>query len=295
MDKRFSVLIAATSSCNLDELCNLQLMSHLHLTGHLSEAICPLWVKTNDRHGSRYDLVGSANFCAVGEERFLITAAHVLRRWGTARRLYVGTRDRFLEIVDTARVTVPVNGPDEVDVGFIGLNQHAAKMVASGYSPMPVRAILTDSATTDQHYLVFGCPWKRVMLNGLTFEPAVYQLRLRSLTAEKHKELGISSERRIVLGFNQKKMLTHDNRRVSAPNPQGMSGGSIWRVIPIAQQQVDFRFAGVLTHHWPIKQALIATHAVAVFEAIRAFYPQLSEHIPRNTEIPTAHRTITTA
>lgn len=88
-------------------------------------------------------------------------------------------------------------------------------------------------------------------------------------------------------------MRTPDGRRIAGPNPEGLSGSAVWKLVQGdvgGQRATTYRFAGVLTESWPSERCLIATRAIAVFEAIRAFRPELSSYIPKNPEMEVVSR-----
>lgn len=247
----------------------------------MQKTVCPLWT----RRVKGYDLVGSSVLCGVGEETFLISAAHVLDQGN--ENLFIGTPSGFFELTDQVVRSIGRGQDDRFDVGFIRLNKDLVSQL-SAYARIPAGWSDRDiSISGRQWYRIFGCPWRKVEKNAYTFYPQVYHFDLQSSPAENHVDR-TSPETHIALEFIPRKMLDGANRQITAPNLEGVSGGPVWKFIQTTQTTPEgravatFTLAGIAIEHRRDDRLVVATRIFAPMEAIRSLYPELSQFIPEN-------------
>ena len=261
-------------------------MAYNSPTGNIRETVCPIWVRDGRRPG--YEVFGSSVLCGIGEDIFIVSAAHVLNVSATGD-IFIGFPSGFMEIVDTPFVTQNPSH-DHVDVGFIRLNAQAANVIRKHYGILPLGWMtVEDGSTAGLPYRVFGTPSTKVKRRAKTFSPNFTDLLLFSHPAEKYEQLGLETDRHIALEFARDRMLTPQKRQITAPDPRGMSGSPVWKLIQTEQggkPVSTFRLAGILTEYRRPKKSLVATRISAVLEGIRFKCPALAHLIPGNLEIP---------
>src|SRR5258707_11634422 len=146
---------------------------------NIRETICPIWLCCDDG----YELVGSSVLCAVGNETFLISAAHVLDL-GNGKNLFVGTEAGYLPLTEKATLTNTHGEPrenDHIDIGYMRLSAQTVSHLFPTYNRLPIEWIsVGNESTVEKAYMVSGCPWRKVVKSGRVFMPQLFSLTLRS-------------------------------------------------------------------------------------------------------------------
>src|ERR1035441_5967034 len=248
------------------------------------QGVCPLWVLERGKP----DLIGSSTLLLVEQARFLITAAHVIDA-AMSRALLVGNPRGFRQIGGSGKLTkLPISGlrsADQDDTAVIALDEDTASFIEEANAPLPIQ--YTDgnnSSSPGKLYEFFGCPWRKVdSAKPRIFGPNIYKFKSGSVAKADYDSLGLSPHKHIAVELHLKKVTDGQGRAVTAPCPEGMSGGPVWSFIPInrdGQQMWTRRLAGITIEYRSKTQTLIGVRINAALECIRIMIPSLSPSIP---------------
>jgi rhamnose transport system permease protein len=252
------------------------------------QTICPIWFRAENG----YELEGSGVLLQIGNKRFLLTAGHVLDR-ANEGLAYIGLPRGYLQITGAFKATTPPDGnrnEDRVDLGFIALDEHVANAIAETYAFLFIHNLdVLDDGREGTHYVVNGCPWKKVKKDGKTLRPQMYELRLTGRSHNDYPALGLSPERHIAMEFDRKKMTNGFGRRVESPKLSGVSGGPVWKMVSVAHPSgkpaLTKRLVGIVIEHHETQRTLIATRILGVLAGIGHTFPELDGLIPRNPKV----------
>ena len=224
---------------------------------------------------------------------FILSAAHVLDE--RERGLYVfgphGLVALTGEFITSTPPAIGGRKADKADVGVVQLSSTAQSSLAGAGSLTPSDLALDDrvaSASGPWHYLVLGYPSTR-------FKTFVREKRLKGegfiLTArpaphDVYQELGVADFSHVVLMFDRQDV-TNISGRVTAPKLSGVSGGGVWALGPVDDEQArDAKLAAIAVEWAPARPKAIVGTRIALFtEVLRQHYPALAESVPAPNDL----------
>jgi hypothetical protein len=261
----------------MSEISNLD-SDEPQLDVELRRSICPLWLKA----GRYPEPVGSSTLLKIGDDCFALTAAHVMDCF-QGRDIHVGNSHAFRPVVGEISVSVP---PDTTDTAFIRLHRDIASWLSEDFRFLSMEEVSIDDLPAPMSgYQFFGVPYRKVpeRPSGRHFHFPVYSYAAASLDNAKYTELGILPATHVAVDFVQRRVKDGTGRTITAPNPEGMSGGAVFtcpRVLLQASAAVTARkrLAAIAIEHR--SQALIGVRIGVLLDAIRRFAPHLRSLIP---------------
>ncbi len=259
-----------------------------------TKCICPLWEVT-DR--DRPQLAGTGTLLDFGKARFLVTAAHVIDHdKKSVIQPYFFDGSKLTELPPGfVHTPMPASGSREddlIDVSFLRLDEATADRLARTFYFLPFLCIdQSDKTAPSRHYMFTGYPKSRSHL----FSPRDHKMKARAhaftgrtLSPRAVQAIGFDSETHIVVDFKRHEMVDESGKIVTAPDPDGISGGSVWYGAgdrskwPTGE---DLHLVGIGIANPPRHSALVGTRIHFVLEGIRARYPDLSEFLPKRNGI----------
>src|SRR5439155_16164451 len=236
----------------------------------LRRSVCPLWL----RQGKAPEAIGSTTLLKVGEDAFALTAAHVLEEFKD-QSVLIGTQNGFRPLVGEVSTSSP---PDVTDNAFIRLHPEIADWLAPEYRFLSLEQVdVGDLPTASSGYEFLGVPYRKVRrADGRLFRFPVYSYASTSIPISGYQALGLSPVFHVAVDFVPRRVRDGDGRRITAPNPQGMSGGPIFSRGFSAN--AGRRLVALAIEHR--KGVLIGIRIGLVLEPIRWTYPQLRHFLP---------------
>ena len=231
--------------------------------------------------------VGSGILLAVGNERFLITAAHVLDE-NKVTTLYLPGNSELVELSGPSRQSKPPEnkrGLDRFDTAYIQLSGDIVSRINKVYWFLPPQLVdMNDVSTPGKFYMFTGYPHKAL---GVVYGTRKIAGQLHSY-ADHASEAGIYTHvdanptSNIVINFDEKRVQDGNGRIVTPKERQGMSGGGVWNFNggPQLPGVPKIRLCGVAIEHHKKHKCLLATKINFVLESIRSDFPGLSQFLP---------------
>lgn len=233
-------------------------------------------------------LVGSGTLLEVHGRYFLITAAHVLDENGRTNLYLPGIP--LVEVVGAGvKTQAPLNNRknDSIDLGIIEIDASAAKRV------LGVRAITPSDIATDDvpkrltSYGFVGCPSsKNKPRPGRKLQVTSNFLGVLPAKVERYAEIGAEPILHFAGEFDRSRVVDRKHEHVAAPDPEGMSGGGVWRVGSYAEidsGRAEPKFIGVGIEHHKHEKLLLGVRVAFVIASLAAHVPELKPLLP---EIP---------
>jgi hypothetical protein len=235
----------------------------------------------NSDDRGRLQVNGSGVILRVSEERFLLTAAHVLD--GAPLYLPVGRFPRELPLeVDTVQTVSPEGDRrlDELDVGIVRLQSDLAKGLAeSGYqSIVPANLALTevDRPSARALYGFMGYPSSQNSRNPerKTLRRKCYSYDSEPFPPGKVQEKGFRPEVHIVVPVKKRKGM---------PKLEGMSGGAVWSLRGHLRQGPRLAAIGIEDRN---RQAVLVGVRIKFFvAALTERFPELAFALPSINDV----------
>lgn len=199
-------------------------------------------------------LVGSSVFIAIGVDKFLVTAAHVIDMWGE-RPLIVALPTGNVEIevpVIKSKSDQPDHTDDMLDIAYFWLNNRFGDRFVGldyiqiddfGYSNIEYQR---------EHLFSFGYPSSKLYLNFKdgNFDCPPFQYFGEEIHDQRFFQYqSISSDYHKLISFTKQKVYNQrlGIRRI-APNPYGVSGGGLFRaLVGDDNTLITMIFEGIMT------------------------------------------------
>lgn len=265
-----------------------------NISENLVPFIVPIYHPDSQDRGQGY---GSSFLIQVSTSTFLITAAHVIDENEKTTLYAAGANEELqpledLVVDESYRTVVPEGGAREDDTCDIAHVEVDPDKFSSQFKPILIdRVDPNDQPTNNARYLLQGFPWRKN-------EPAYGTQRVKrsiisysagSIASSRYKNIGLDPEFHVALIYNPKevympKRLEQGHGPLAKPaNPEGMSGGPIWRVPSdaiIRGNENGARLVGLCSELVAEEKTIYGARISLVLESIRNLHPELSESIP---------------
>lgn len=226
--------------------------------------------------GSPPDLGGSGTWLQIGDEKFLVTAAHVIDHGYTWIPMEIG----FKKLVSPCYMTIPPSGDrssDRCDIGIYHLLAEDIEAKHPFHEFIKISDVDVDLLhQAGEQFEFFGYPHRKQKSDKTTRKLIPIFMSILSDTVGENifKKLGLSVFSHVVIAFRRKTMMA-DGRIITAPLPTGMSGGAVWKKTAGRDER---KLAAIVIEY--SDDCLIGTRIAIVLEFIRALRPSLSMYIP---------------
>jgi hypothetical protein len=234
-------------------------------------------------------LVASGLVLEIGSERLLLTASHTVRDW-PGLSISAGNE---LTLIRGEHWTVHSEGVefgtlnDKLDVSIVRLERAVADRLDAAEVATLDDVDLTVPIIGRDPFLMVGYPEKRNRdgLTGDEFSALSYSLLMHDGEAELYGDVGAHSTNQLVLPFQKNDVWTPD-KRVTAPDLRGVSGGGLWRV-PINDRPVRqtlLSAIGVEQHPKGKHPRVLATRMRVILSVVYHSFPTLKAPLERAVE-----------
>jgi hypothetical protein len=231
------------------------------------------------------DPVGSCVLLAIKDRKFLLTAAHVLDHAKTSS-LYVGGVSELVLLKGESHRTEETGTPaeDRLDFAFVAISPEVVDALGPVHFLAPTNLDPSDDAGIPQVYVAVGFPWRKTK-KDLDARRMLSPMVTVTMVSDPglFQTLEISQHTHLVLPFDRERMFLGQKQH-TAPNPEGMSGGGLWRsdrLGAVGQRRAVGKLVGILTRYKDTgTRHMKAARISLVLEGIRSVYPELSSDLP---------------
>lgn len=239
------------------------------------KTVCPVWMY---RSGTP-ELIGCTTLMRIAGASFALTAAHVIEEFGTDR-IFFGCRHGFRPFVGEINTSVI---PDKSDTAFLRLHEEIADWLAEDFTFLSVSDFqLGDLPVAGTRYTFLGSPYRKAKKRGKLFHFPVYSIVSDSVSPEIYRSMSLAEASHVVVRFDARRMCDESGRSVTAPNPQGMSGGPVFASYSRISDEdaAAGRLVAVIIEHHLSERVLVGVRIGCLAAAIKRAYPELSPLIP---------------
>lgn len=224
------------------------------------------------------ELFGSGVFLEVCNKYFVVTASHVIDDLGDSK-FYIGDSNKILELKGEFFKT-EIDGSNSLfDFAVMEITQEQFKKI-SGVEFVSLndcaKGVIDKQGTL---YCAHGYPasknkkQKALDRNNLTFSEYALTYGGSLFREFDYQAHGISINTHVAIRFNQKKVKGNAGQTMTAPKPQGMSGGGLW-AYPDQFDLSKKSFVGILIEHHKNDKAILAIRINCVLVLLKKIYPK---------------------
>lgn len=250
--------------------------------------ICPIF---RPKNAMEPELIGTGVFLAVGNRRFVLTASHVFGPHGAGHQELHIPNDQTGKLTELVGVYVrskPEGGRDVDDLNDVGVVLLADTLAAQIEDDNFVRISsvdVDDIGNFHRPYLAMGYPWR--VSPKANHRTKMVTASDRSYAADllSHAELvkfGVRPDTHFLLRYAKRHSRTEFGRDITAPDPDGMSGGPLWRVEPLNSDGEQAFLVGIVIKWYRLQGGLLAIRMPVILAAIEQLCPDVAELIPRS-------------
>jgi hypothetical protein len=248
----------------------------------VSEVTCLLYSQEE-----RQDLHpwGSGVLLRVGDQAFLITAAHVADR-ATQKHLYLGSSENLVPVEGPQFVTnLPPTGArtdDKLDLALIHLTDAVRDQLPEAAFLGPTELDRDPGPRADEIFLVAGFPHTKQSrrLPGNKLDSSLEGVVARSAPIEEYAATGVDPALSLLLVYNYKDVWRPTGGNTAA-TLRGMSGCGVW-VLEGVESEFSYppRLSAVLIE-WRRKgqKRVLATRIALVLATVQRYFPEVWPHL----------------
>ena len=247
-------------------------------------AVCPIYgIDERDRP----QLIGSSVPFRLGTRSFLLTAAHVLDE-NRRTSLYVGGLNDLVPLAGSShRTGTPIAGRrgDTFDFGFVDISETPPEQWLRYQFVTPDYLDVDDVPAADVLYAFVGYPETRnKRLKGQKFQLSPMAIVLMPTPLKRYDSLGLNPTAQFAGEFSRNKQLDSEKRIVVGPEPNGISGGGVWRLgtpREFATGTNAERLVGLGIEYRASHSVLVGVRISLVVAALAEVFPELGQNLPR--------------
>lgn len=281
---------------SLHEHTDLQAQEAYSLLGR---AVRPIFVVTRKREPEFW---GSGVLLAVGDARFLVTAAHVLHdpegelAHGTLHGVAMTFgSETHVELSGRVHRTVPPAGKsyedDQVDVAALELSATEAAQIDDAYFVSLKNIDVRDHLAPRRGYFHIGFPGRKQKrdLPNATFKVVPFPYIGWEVAPDLYEAIGYDRLTNLAIKFDQK-AIWMEGRVGAAPSPRGTSGGGWWRLDgpfrPVTEDAPP-KLVAVTSKHYPQDEKLLLSVRVSrIVQLLTVARPDLASLLPDVSFLP---------
>lgn len=254
---------------------------------HLRNYICPIY---RPRTATEPELIGTGVFLAIGERRFVLTAAHVFGPVGEGHRQLLipsHTTGHLTELAGTyvrSKTSENPGADDTNDVGIVLLGHDLVQEISTHAFVSLELVDVDDIGDLRRAYVAMGFPWRvspRVCRRSKVAKATVYSYASELLKHEKWSSLGLTPASHFLLRYAKRHSRNESGRDMTAPDPHGMSGGPLWRLEVSDDRSTACRFVGIIIEWRKEHGGLLAVRIPIVLAGIAQLCPDIVHLIPQ--------------
>lgn len=227
------------------------------------------------------DAGGTGTWLQIGDEKFLVTAAHVIDNGF----IWFPRKNGFKRLNSPGVMTNSRTKSRDDDRGDFAIF-HLQPEDINAMHPFHNFIQMSDVDVNLNYrfrepYEFIGFPYRREKLNHIAKQtrPGFMSVTSEAVSEETFAALGLSIHTHAVIAFRRDKMM-RSGTRVTAPLPHGMSGGAVWKRYPGTETRKLCAIAIEYREH-----CLIGSRISGLLEYIRARFSWLSQYIPEPNDV----------
>ena len=226
---------------------------------------------------------GTGTLVQIGDERIVVTAAHVVRRHEPERLQIVGEeRVSNLRSAPVAKEVLGGGLDDKLDVGFVRITPDlVARLHGKAFIGLEDIELFPVGVSQDLS-LNFGMPEAAHQEEQEKFHRYDSFSFFTKVSDEFDWKSGKRRPLDIWMDFPAEVDNTFTGRAEALPNPKGMSGGGIWRAHfggEEAWRPENVRLIGINSEFYEEKRQIRANRMEALVELLSRYFPRAAQYL----------------
>jgi hypothetical protein len=255
-----------------------------------------IYAPRSEKETATPGVAGSGVFLTIAEEHFLLTAAHVAEigtKYGFGLYVPPGVPGTKLISLGDTSVYASESGtaPEDIlDIAAVHLRPETIPALERGHKFVRLQHLdHKDPGTEGVAYVVFGYPQAYMKHSPERKAVATPPLPYQSVLYDGSRGLppNYDSSKNMLLDFQIDENYANAGEKVSAPDPDGISGCGIWRLFSYRRgmsswSSDEIRLIGIEHGWWKSYKVLKGTRIAWAIEAIYQHCPKLRSAIELN-------------
>jgi hypothetical protein len=246
----------------------------------ISAAVCPVFSIIRGRAVS----VGSGVLVKLGNDTFLLTAAHVTDQNCGSRLSLPGRQGNVGFHGSQSKTRLPLSGDrmkDHYDINFLCLDAAMVEALHPRLMPLQWEDVdVFDKTAAGDGYSFVGYPHRKSRVDGHIISTTLCTFSGEAAPLSSYQKLGYNPQHNVLIRFRRGKTVNYSTgHRQTAVHPEGLSGGAVvsWlkRVTPSAESPPSAKLVGILTAYFESEHLLAATRINCHLQCIAAKFPHL--------------------
>lgn len=252
---------------------------------HIQDAVFPVFAAGSQ--SEPLDHIGSGVVIKIGNELFVLTAAHVTDYAQGDGAIFMPAAEGIEQMTGGLSFNpVPVHGSRDDDIGDMGyyhLSDEWRTKLHPSIKPLSLNdLLLTDELETGDIFTYVGYPWRKTKSRGLTHETELFTYTGHASASDVYERLGYKRRVNIVVRMRLKRMYsTRHKARIPAPQPHGISGGAVvaWPSNFVDRHDSsNMKLAAIVHTYHERERCMAATRIIPYIMAIVRNNPELAIH-----------------
>ena len=254
-------------------------------TSSLLDAVVPIFAEENSN--SVPQQVGSGVLLKIGNELFVLTAAHVMDFCEGDGALLMPSSEGIVPMHGSVSYTPVPEGcnrsSDKADLAYFHLDNEWQTTLHPDFVPLGVDdLLLTDSLLPGELFTFVGYPWRNTKKKGLVHEGDRTTYTGHSFSADVYEQLGYDHFAHILIRLRRRKTVSSRyGGRNAAVHPEGISGGAVlaWpRTMKERQENPQLKLAAICHTYHSKSHCMASTRVISFIMAILKNNPDLAVH-----------------
>lgn len=222
--------------------------------------------------------IGSGVFVQIGNDKYLISAAHVLEPEYVGQ-MTIPNGEILIEIEGNLMVTkVPKGGcreDDEIDLGIVKLTEDCSKEIEKRFRFLAITDIDFEHIELESHqYMFCGYPVETTKVEEMKANPIPLKVRTKIVKKKFQTVPTYVVGSKWILDFDRSRQFNISKHEIeSPPHPKGVSGAGLWSIpvnLNIPFEETEMKLIGIMTDYFEMgDHAVCATNINIVMQAIK--------------------------
>ena len=175
---------------------------------------------------------------------------------------------------------------DRVDVAALELSPAEVAAIDDAHFLSLEDLDLRDHSAARRPYVLIGFPGakQRRQLPDTAFKMEIIPYTSFEADVSDYDNVGLNRDGHLLIKFDKKNSRGTDGKVATPPDPQGESGGGIWRIDDVTSpisESTSIPLVGIFIEHQPRKaKALIATRIQFHLALLKTVRPDLQSYLP---------------
>jgi len=231
---------------------------------------------------------GTGILLHIGDRHFLLTAAHVLDDTEDYDLFIPSNRSGALIPLegDSFKSVAPGGNREDdlIDIAVVSLKPQTVDEIGSDSFLSISMVDVDDIGEQGATYIAMGYPGKKnakANWGKRKYKRIPISYTANILPEEKLSGMGLRRASHLLISFKKRHSRNDAGRDITAPDPDGMSGGPLWRLNTYSDEKPSSRLVGILIKWCTEVGGILTVRLPILLTAIALHCPELAGLVPK--------------